>query len=45
MHVSTETSKVVVELLTSGGSKAMHSLTFTDDGLISSFEPYMCMAQ
>jgi len=43
MHVCTQTSKVVVELRTSEGSKAMHSLTFTDDGLVSGFVPYACM--
>ena len=44
MHVCTQTSKVVVELHTAEGSKAMHSLTFTDDGLISAFVPYTAMA-
>jgi len=39
MHVCTKTSKVVVEL-TAGGEKAMHSLTFTDEGLVSAFTPY-----
>jgi len=39
MHVCTKTSKVVVEL-TAGGLKAMHSLTFTDEGLVSAFTPY-----
>ena len=47
LHVCTKTSKIVVEL-SSGGppttvekrTKAMHSLTFTEDGLVSAFVPY-----
>lgn len=37
-HVCTKTSKVVVEV--HGATKAMHSLTFTEDGLVSHFVPY-----
>ena len=42
LHVCTKTSKVVVELQSGGceSTKAMHSLTFTEDGLVSSFVPY-----
>ena len=52
VHVCTKTSKVVVELTSTnppspGGTfhgppptKAMHSLAFTEDGLVSSFVPY-----
>ena len=42
LHVCTHASKVVVELCCAGDkeSKLMHSLTFTDDGLVSAFVPY-----
>lgn len=39
MHVCTRTSKVVVECVVEG-VKSMHSLTFSDEGLISCFVPY-----
>lgn len=49
LHVSPKANKVVVEIATApespaseagAGVKAMHSITFTDDGLVSSFVPY-----
>jgi len=48
LHVCTKTSKVVVELSSSAtptaastpSTKAMHSLTFTEEGLVDSFVPY-----
>ena len=45
VHVCSSTSKVVVELSSEGGARAvklMHSLYFTDDGLIAEFVPYVC---
>jgi len=44
VHVCSSTSKVVVELSSEGARKAkmMHSLCFTDDGLVAEFTPYVC---
>jgi len=44
VHVCSKTSKAVVELTTDDASKtkAMHAVTFTDDGLIADFVPYIC---
>ena len=40
LHVCTKTSPKIVAELTLGGSKAMHALTFTEDGLVSDLVPY-----
>lgn len=45
VHVCSKTSKVVVELSTTNtptAVKAMHAITFTDEGLVEGFVPYIC---